>query len=434
MVLSYFRSKDLMWFWISIMNICAGVPQGSILGPLLFLIYINDIVSNIHSKINLFADDTSLYPDDTASLMQADIQRISTWADTWLVKFNPTKSESMIISRKINKPIHPPLNMFNVMIPTVDVHKHLGILLSKDGSWHNHIGYIKEKAWGRIHILRKLKYTLNRRALETIYISFIRPVLEYSDVVWDNCCNYEKDELDKIHREVGRIVSGCTRLVSIDDLYSELQWETLRDRRRKHKLILLYKMINGLVPEHLSSLVPPTVGDQTEYRSLRNASNIRTVTARTSLYSNSFLPDTLREWNNLPREFRDAESLSVFKALLNQNRIMSNKLFYYGCRKMQTIHTRLRTKCSSLNHHLFLKNIIDSPLCSCGQIETTEHYFVNCPLYSNIRHDLINTVTSVTQFSIDVLLYGDNTRSFNENVEIFDAVHQYIKHSKRFEN
>ena len=176
-------------------NISAGVPQGSILGPLMFLIYINDIVSNIHSCVNLFADDTSLYmivnsPDQTATLMQADIDRINTWAQQWLVTFNPSKSESLIISRKLNKPIHPPLTMQNVTIPEVCVHKHLGLHLTNDCSWHEHIAHIKDKAWTRINIMRRLKHTLDRKALEVIYCSFIRPILEYSDVVFDNCCQF----------------------------------------------------------------------------------------------------------------------------------------------------------------------------------------------------------------------------------------------------
>ena len=227
-------------------NIKAGVPQGSILGPLLILIYINDIVEDFHSSIRLFADDTSLYiivdnPLLAANSLKADLTNLHTWASKWLVTFNPSKSESIIFSRKHNRPIHPPLNMAQQVINEVTSHKHLGLVFSNDCNWHEHIDYIKTKAWFRINIMRKLKFLLDRKSLETIYISFIRPLLEYANVVWDNCTQYESDELEKIQNEAARIVTGATKLVSLQSLYIDTGWESLAARREKHKLILYYK-------------------------------------------------------------------------------------------------------------------------------------------------------------------------------------------------
>ena len=116
----------------------AGVPQGSVLGPLLFLIYINDIVKDIGSNILIFADDTSLYiivtdPDTSAELLSSDLTKIGDWADKWLVTFQPPKTDSLVVSRKINKPVYPPLFMQNQQ-KEVDTHKHLGLHFSKDGS------------------------------------------------------------------------------------------------------------------------------------------------------------------------------------------------------------------------------------------------------------------------------------------------------------
>ena len=96
-----------------------------------------------------------------------------------------------------------------------DTHKHLGIYLSNDGSWHKQISYIKEKAWARINIMRRLKFVLDRKSLETIYIFFIRPILEYGNEIWDNCQQYEKDDLEKIQIEAARIATGTTKLVPI---------------------------------------------------------------------------------------------------------------------------------------------------------------------------------------------------------------------------
>ena len=95
--------------------------------------------------------------------------------------------------------------------------------------------------------MRKLKFTLDRKSLETIYFSFIRPLLEYADVVWDNCTQYEVDELEKIQIEAARIVTGATKLVSIDSLYTETGWETLASRRLNHKLLLFFKMKSAFI-------------------------------------------------------------------------------------------------------------------------------------------------------------------------------------------
>lgn len=92
----------------------------------------------------------------------------------------------------------------------------LGIYLSNDCSWNKHIDYIKGKAWARMNVMRKFKHTLDRKSLETRYTAFIRPILEYADVIWDYCTQQEKNE-----KEAARIATGATKLVSIQKLYDE---------------------------------------------------------------------------------------------------------------------------------------------------------------------------------------------------------------------
>lgn len=411
----------------------AGVPQGSILGPLLFLIFINDIVDEIRSCINLFADDTSLYiiveqPDVAADLLQSDIQTISSWADKWLVTFNPAKSESLVISRKRNPSTHRSLQMLAQTIPEVNEHKHLGIFLSKDCKWHSHINYIVDKAWKRVNIMRKLKFSLDRLSLETIYISFIRPILEYADVVWSNCSKFELDQLDSIQNECARIASGATKLISIESLHKEISWETLSDRRYQHRLILFYKMKSNLTPDYLSSLVPAS-GD-TRYI-LRNSENVNGVNARTTLYYNSFLPSAVRDWNLLSSDIRNSETLSIFKSKLKANKRCTPSYYYKGNRKLQVLHTRLRTNCSALNYHLFLKNISSSPLCQCGQLETTYHYFFECSFFNVSRQNLLHNLRDF-HITLETLLFGNQALSDHDNMTIFLQVHSYIHDSKRF--
>ena len=163
----------------------AGVPQGSILGPLVLLVYINDIVNEIDCNVRLFADDTWLYiivenPIVAANILNDNLEKVHTWANSWLVDFNPRKTESMIISMKRNKPFHPELIMNKTPIAEANTHRHLGLVFSSDCGWHTHIVTITGKGWQRINILRSLKFRLDRKSLERMYISFIRPVLEYS--------------------------------------------------------------------------------------------------------------------------------------------------------------------------------------------------------------------------------------------------------------
>ena len=103
----------------------------------------------------------------------------------------------MIFSLKINKPFHPQVIIDQKHIVKVDSHKHLGVLFSKSCTWHDHLELTKSKALSRINVMHKLKFQLDRKSLQTIYFSFIRPLLEYADVVWNNCTQCESNELEK---------------------------------------------------------------------------------------------------------------------------------------------------------------------------------------------------------------------------------------------
>ena len=202
-------------------------------------------------------------------------------------------------------------------------------------------------------------------------------------------------------------MTGSTNLVSFNALYIETGWETLKARRHKHKLILYYKMKFNIAPSYLCSLVPPLIGQVTQYN-LRNVNNIRTISCNGQLYSNSFLPSTVRAWNDLSLEIRNSESLDIFKNRLNASIKKPPKYYSTGQRTMQIHHTRLRTKCSSLNSHLFSKHIIEDPNCLCGALEDTHHYFLNCTLYTDHRIKMINDISNLIEEDIttDLLVYG----------------------------
>ena len=138
-----------------------------------------------------------------------------------------------------------------------------------------------------------------------MYFSYIRPLLEYSDSVWDNNSAESKKQLDAVHIEAARIITGATKLCSLEKLFAELGWESLQERRNKHKLIILYKIINGLTSQYLQDTLPQLVQETTSY-DLRNSKDIRNPRANTklNLFFNSFLPSSIRAWNDLPENIK----------------------------------------------------------------------------------------------------------------------------------
>ena len=144
--------------------------------------------------------------------------------------------------------------------------------------------------------------------------------------------------LDRIQDEAARIVTVATKLVSLKLLQNDVCWDLLQERRQKHKLKQIFKMKNNFCPEYLTSLVPFDVGDSRNPYNLRNSNNIQLIHSRTTLYYNSFLPSSIRLWNDLPSDMRNNPSINSFKTYLNRNTLPANPLFFYGDRISHTFN------------------------------------------------------------------------------------------------
>ena len=174
-------------------SVLAGVPQGSILGSLLFLIYINDLHDDLESSVKLFADDTSLFstvydPNMSAHQLDKDLKKISDWPYNWKMILNPDLSkqaQEVIFSRKTNKISHPTTTFNTVPVARTSCQKHLGLHLDEKLNFTQHIKIKISKANKGIGIIKRLSHILPRKSLLTIYKSFIRPHLDYCDVVYD---------------------------------------------------------------------------------------------------------------------------------------------------------------------------------------------------------------------------------------------------------
>ncbi|KAK3095789.1 hypothetical protein FSP39_019145 [Pinctada imbricata] len=416
----------------------SGVPQGSVLGPLLFLTYINDIPDGLHGLTRLFADDTSNShtSNDLVQIQDEnnhDLLKITQWAHDWLVDFNPQKTKVMIFgSRQTNRNSLNFLFDGETLLPS-NIHQHLGVVFSNDAKWSDHVDFIISRVSKQISVLRKLKYQLSKNFLSNIYVTFIRPTFEYASEVWDNITIYDSERLEKFQLEAGRIVTGLPLYSSRASIYFETGWEILKTRRQNKKLCLMYKIYNNLVPNYLSDLVPDQVGLNNPYN-LRNSDNISIPMARTSLFQSSFIPSTIKAWNNLPVSTRQSATLSQFKNKLKAIPPTRPSFFDHGDRKLNILHTRLRHGCSSLNGDLYRVNLLSDSSCSCGApIENAEHFFFNCRKYQNIRDELFSKIIQLgATIDIRTFLYGDTELSIRTNIKVFDAIHKYISLSKRF--
>ena len=164
-----------------------------------------------------------------------------------LVTFNPLKTEAILFT---TQNVHyPSLYFENIPVSFVQIHKHLGVTISNNGKWHAHIENIIKSASKVLGMMRKVKFQIRRDSLNQIYTSFIRPILEYASVVWDNCTCSEKENLEKVQNEAARIVTGTTRSISLSKLYKEIGWLSLSDRRKYQKLILAFKINHGMTPK-----------------------------------------------------------------------------------------------------------------------------------------------------------------------------------------
>ena len=170
-------------------RLLSGVPRGTVLGPLLFSLYINDISSDIESEIRLFADDCVCYREikdekDTMKL-QRDIDRLGSWARKWGMRFQPGKCNMMQLTRKRIKKIHASYTLEGTNLENVESIKYLGVTISSDLRWNTHVSNVCTKANRTLGFLRRKLYSCPQEVKEAAYKGLVRPVLDYGSSVWD---------------------------------------------------------------------------------------------------------------------------------------------------------------------------------------------------------------------------------------------------------
>ena len=222
-----------------------GVPQGSTLGPLLFLLYVNDLPNCLsHSTASMFADDTNLTTSgktikDIQNQLNSDLENIHTWLLTNKLTLNKEKTEYIIISsrqRLAKIDDDPNISLDGINIKRVKQAKTLGIVIDEKLLWKNQIDEITTKVSGGIGMLRRMKAYVPQETLKRVYNALIMPHFDYCSLVWDNCSKYLLEKLQKLQNRVARVISGKSYETRSSEILKYLGWQPLLERRKKKGL------------------------------------------------------------------------------------------------------------------------------------------------------------------------------------------------------
>ena len=441
----------------------SGVPQGSVLGPLLFLVYINDLERGIKSKVKFFADDTSLFsivkdPIISAEELNHDLHLISQWAFQWKMSFNPdpTKpAEEVIFSHKRQSPNHPPLFFNNTEVKQVNDHKHLGLILDSKLTFASHINEKLSKARKGVGVIKYLSSYVPVKTLDQIYKMYVRPHLDFCDIIYhtpkvnsifdssSRLVNW-MNQIERVQYQAALAVTGAWKGTHTDKIYEQLGWESLTERRRFRRLVQLYKIVNGLTPEYLRSPVPSSRSHSFDTRS---GNVIPIVKCRTTSYMNSFYPHAVKIWNELGPELIHSASLSIFKSNI-QKLIRPSKKSWFNIHDPKGIKRlfQLRVGLSPLRHHKKHHKFKDTPTSSCScqmSSETTEHFLLHCVLYTEARNTMFQVINPILEpyglllprndVLSNLLLYGHDTLNVDDNTAVLTETLKFINNSKRFD-
>lgn len=298
------------------LNVTSGVPQGSVLGPLLFVIYINDLPEDLKCPVKLFADDTKLYKEikssEDSTALQSDLDTLSLWSKNWKLSFHPQKCSVL----RIGKGDHcANYSLDTVALKVVEEEKDLGVIIDHRLSFQSHINKTAAKANSIMGIIRRTMTYINPRTFLLLYKTLVRPILEYNNTVWCPQFKYLIAKTEAVQRRATRIVPDLKGL-SYSDRLRALDLPTLAYRQLRGDIINVYKYLNGLYDVDTSKLfVLDTKNSGTRGHSLKLEKHRANLKRRSDFFSMR----TVSVWNSLPEQIVLAPNLNSFKAHLDRH-------------------------------------------------------------------------------------------------------------------
>ncbi|MCG7866607.1 MAG: reverse transcriptase family protein, partial [Candidatus Thiodiazotropha taylori] len=231
--------------------VISGVPQGTVLGPLLFLIFINDLPQTIQSNVRLFADDCIVYRELNSSydceILQQDLHNLENWERTWGMEFHPAKCNVMRVTNS-RQPVVKPYTLKGHQLAVDASSKYLGIDLTSNLDWKTHVDRITKKSNSILGFLRRNLRVSNEQTKINAYIAMVRSNLEYCCTVWNPHRKEQIQKVEMVQRRAARFITGRYRNTrSVTSMLDHLNLETLESRRLKLQLTMFYKVINGIV-------------------------------------------------------------------------------------------------------------------------------------------------------------------------------------------